>query len=67
MTLRPGPATPWRDHTWSQTYQFGMLLAVLYESRGQGEHHRVDPYLNVQAAHEGDAGCDCVACRVELS
>ncbi|HEY3496221.1 MAG TPA: hypothetical protein VGK73_16090 [Polyangiaceae bacterium] len=63
---RPG-ATPWRDQPWSLTYQFGMLLAVLYESRGHGEHHRVDPYMNVQAAHEGDACCECVACREDRS
>jgi hypothetical protein len=44
-----------------------MLLAVLYESRGHGEHHRVDPYLSVQAAYEGDASCNCVVCRKELS
>jgi hypothetical protein len=44
-----------------------MLLAVLYESRDQGEHHRVDPYMNVQDAHEGQACCECVACRADRS
>jgi hypothetical protein len=63
VTLRPGPATPWRDQLWSLPYQLGMLLAVLYESRGQGEHHPVDPYMNVQDAFEGAECCECAACQ----
>jgi hypothetical protein len=64
--MRPG-ATPWRGQPWSASYVLGMHVAVLYESRHVGEHHRVDPYMNAQAAFDGEASCECVECSAGLS
>lgn len=66
MKYRYG-STPWRGHPWSPTYQFGMLLAVLYEAQGRGANHPVDPYMNAQDAFEGAECCGCAACRAGQS
>lgn len=60
-------STPWRGQPWSLTYQFGMLLAVLYESQGHGSNHRVDPYMTVQDAFEGAVCCECERCKASWS
>jgi len=65
--VTPPGETPWRGRPWSAAYVLGMHLAFMYESRRQGGHHRVDPYMNAQSAAEGDPACECAACREDRS
>lgn len=62
MVAKP---TPFAGQRWAERYRYGMNLAVLYDSKKQGAHHRVGPYLRAQDAFEGSESCPCSDCVAE--
>lgn len=54
--------TPHDGQAWAPRYVLGAHLAVLYECRGDGDHHRTAPYLNAQDAWCGQPQCRCQSC-----